>query len=65
MTIPKTRQAKNNGTNEIARLTAEDIVLESGKIYFGIYTLVINLELPLIEVRHIDVHSLKNEKQTT
>ena len=63
--VPVIMATNNNGTKDINKLTDEDIVFDKGKIYFGIYTLVIKRELLVTEFKHIVVHSLKKEKHTT
>lgn len=62
---PVINVTNSNGINDIPKLIDEDIVRANGKIYFGIYTFVINLELLVIEFKHIVVHSLKKLKHTT
>ena len=60
---PVIKQTISIGTNEMTRFTSEEIVLESGYIYFGIYTFVIRPALPTMELS-VRLHdSLKKEKQ--
>lgn len=54
----------NSGTIEINKLIDDDITLETGKIYLGIYTLVIREAFPTIDIRPILVASLKKLKNT-
>ena len=60
---PVIRQTISIGTREIAKLTSEEIVLERGYIYLGIYTFVMSPELPTMELSVRLQDSLKNEKQ--
>ena len=55
----------NQGINVNRKLIPTNRHFDIGKIYFGIYTLVIKRELLVTEFKHIVVHSLKKEKHTT
>ena len=49
----------NNGTKEMPRLIADDNTFDIGKIYLGIYTLLIKLALFTIDSNPCDVASEK------
>ena len=54
-----TRVALNKGIKDNTKLIATNIHLATGNIYFGIYTLFIKVELPVIDVIALLVASLK------
>lgn len=55
----------NMGTKESSIFTHDESVREIGNMYFGIYTLVISCELSTMEVKPIEVASVKKLKNTT
>ena len=55
---PDTSVINNKGISEINKLMDDDIVLDKGKIYFGIYTFLIKFALEDIDCKHILVTSL-------
>ena len=58
------KTTKRSGIIEISKLIVEDNTLETGKIYFGIYTLVIREEFPTMAIKPIPVASEKKLKNT-
>ena len=61
---PVIKITMNKGTMEINKFIVDESTLETGKIYFGIYTFVINEALPTMDISPMLVDSEKKLKNT-
>ena len=61
---PVSSRTMPSGIRDRPRFTVEEMVRDSGYIYFGTYTLVIRAVFPVMEVRQEPVTSLKKFQQT-
>jgi hypothetical protein len=62
--VPVINMTKKSGIMEIRKLTPEESTLDTGKIYFGIYTFVIKDAFPTIDIKPMLVASEKKLKKT-